>query len=175
MTSGNNERNAERLDRMTLGQYTLCARILATRRRYPAPVRNRVTVNRAALALLLITIALVASGCGGYARRAQQRPGQVVVVATPVATIPVVIEVFGTSGLKFGGSYGELGGPKTLEGTVPVRLTFKTLAGFSIAFQKRAQDGELGMAVSVDGKEVSRSQTVKPFGVVTYMHQITPK
>jgi hypothetical protein len=132
-------------------------------------------MNRAGVALLLIAVALVVSACGGYGRRTERRPDQVVVLATPVATIPVVIEVFGTPGLKFGGSYGELGGPKTLEGIVPTHLTFKTFGGFSVAFQKRIQDGELGIAISVDGKEVNRSQTIKPFGVVTYMHQSTAK
>jgi hypothetical protein len=131
-------------------------------------------VNRTALVLALIVVAVVSSACGSL-RRTTRRPDQIIVLATPVATIPVVIEVFGTPGLKFGGSYGELGGPQTLEGTVPTHLTFKTLVGFSVAFQKRTQEGQLGIAITVDGKEVSRSVTVKPFGVVTYMYRITPR
>ncbi len=138
-------------------------------------MRNRLPVNRATVALLLIVITLVGSGCRGSARPAGRRPGRVVSLATPAATIPVVIEVSGTSGVRFGGAYGEFGGQQSMEGTVPTRLTFKTARGFSVTLQKRGRAGELGMMVTVDGKQVSSSKTVRPFGVVTYTYRIAPK
>ncbi len=140
-------------------------------------VRNRLAVNRVAFALLLIVIALVGSGCRGSTRQERPRlgPGRVVPLATPAATIPVVIEVSGTEGTRFGGAYGEFGGQQSMEGTVPTRLTFKTAAGFSVTLQKRGREGELGMTVTVDGKQVSSSKTIKPFGVVTYTYRVAPK
>ena len=140
-------------------------------------VRNRLAVNRVAFAVLLIAIMLVGTGCRGPARQERPRPGpgRVVPLATPAATIPVVIEVSGTAGTRFGGAYGEFGGQQSMEGTVPTRLAFKTAAGFSVTLQKRGREGELGMTVTVDGKQVSSSKTIKPFGVVTYTHRIAPK
>jgi hypothetical protein len=80
----------------------------------------------------------------------------------------VVVEVFGTSGTRFGGSYGELDDPKTIEGMIPARLTFEMRTGFVIALQKRTQQGQLGIQVAVDGRPVNRVTTTKPFGVVTF-------
>jgi hypothetical protein len=80
----------------------------------------------------------------------------------------VVVEVFGTNGTRFGGSYGQLDDPKSIEGTVPARLTFEMRTGFVIALQKRSQEGQLGIQVAVDGRQVNRVTTKKPFGVVTF-------
>ncbi len=140
-------------------------------------VRTRLAVNRAAFPLLLIAIAIAGSGCRGSTRqeRPGSAPGRVVPLANPAATIPVVIEVSGTEGTRFGGAYGEFGGQQSMEGAVPARLTFKTAAGFSVTLQKRGREGELGMTVIVDGKQVSSSRTIKPFGVVTYTYRVAPK
>ncbi len=138
-------------------------------------VRNRLAVNRVAFALLLLAIVLVGSGCREPARQQRPSPRLVVPLAPPVATIPVVVEVSGTAGTRFGGAYGEFGGQQSMEGTVPTRLTFKTLAGFSVTLQKRGREGELGITVTVDGKQVSSSKTIKPFGVVTYTYRVAPK
>jgi hypothetical protein len=83
-----------------------------------------------------------------------------------------VIEIFGTSGTRFGGTYGELGASQSVEGTVPTRLAFEYRGAFSIALQKRVPAGELGMQVTVNGKPVERVKTTKSFGVVTYKHGI---
>jgi hypothetical protein len=83
----------------------------------------------------------------------------------------VVIEVIGTQGVRFGGSYGAPTDLKSIESTVPARLTFNTLAQFSVALQKRGTAGELGIIIMVNGREVNRATTVKPFGVVTYVHR----
>jgi len=130
-------------------------------------------MRRAAFVLLLAAVALAGSACRGSTPQAPRR--DVVVPLVTPAAIPVVIEVFGTREIRFGGAYGELGGPQSIEGTVPARLTFNTMAGFSVALQKRGSEGELGITVIVEGRQVHQSTTVKPFGVVTYTHRITPK
>jgi hypothetical protein len=86
-----------------------------------------------------------------------------------------VIEVFGTQGLRFEGSYGELGQSKPIAGDVPRTLTFRTGVGFSVALQKRTRAGELGLRVMVDGKVASQSTTTKEYGVVTYTHRLPGK
>lgn len=90
---------------------------------------------------------------------------------SPRPAMPVVIEVFGTSGLRFEGSYGELGESKRAGGAVPARIAFQTVAGFSVTLQKRTDAGELGIQVTVAGKPVHRSSTTREFGLVTYTHR----
>lgn len=91
--------------------------------------------------------------------------------ATPSASI--IVEVFGTPGTRFGAVLSELGTePKTVEGTVPTRLTLETGGGFRVALQKRGADSsELGMIVTVNGRQVNKSATKREFGVVTFTHR----
>lgn len=133
-------------------------------------MRTRLPVRYTGLALLLL-FSLVASACGVRTSRRESRHDVQVNLPTPGPVRSVVIEVFGTSGLRFGGTYGELGQAKSFEGSVPTRLTFEHRTGFSIAFQKRTTAGDLGIQVTVDGHQVSRATTAKPFGVVTYMQR----
>jgi len=91
---------------------------------------------------------------------------------SPRPAIPVAIEVFGTSGLQFEGSYGELGEAKRAAGAVPARLAFQSTEGFSVTLQKRTDVGELGIQVTVAGKPVHRSSTTREFGLVTYTHRL---
>jgi hypothetical protein len=130
-------------------------------------MRTRLPVRQAGLGLLLIAT-LIVSACGTRSSRTRDGREALVTFPTPGPASAVVVEVFGTSGLRFGGSYGELGQPKSFEGTVPARLAFEHRAGFSIALQKRATDGELGIQVTVDGQSMNRVTTSRPFGVVTY-------
>jgi hypothetical protein len=131
------------------------------------------------LHILILAATLAAAGCGGGAQRGQtSRPVlRGVDAATPqprpTASALIIVEVFGTSGTRFGGVLNELGRePKNVEGTVPTRLTLQTGAGFRVALQKRAGDsGELGMTVTVNGRQVSRSATKREFGVVTFTHR----
>jgi hypothetical protein len=129
-------------------------------------------------ALILVLGATVAAGCTGASRRQTSRPvrrGIEAPTPQPRATpsAMVVVEVFGTSGTRFGGVLNELGTePKSVEGTVPARLTLETGAGFRVALQKRAADtAELGMIVTVNGRQVTRSTTKREFGVVTFTHR----
>ena len=134
-------------------------------------MRTRMRMARSAV--LLLAVILLASACQNPIVRGRRQVRQPVAVATPSSA--VVIEVVGTQGLRFEGSYGELGQPKQLAGDVQRTLTFRTGVGFSIAFQKRTQQGELGLKVMVDGKTVHQSTTTKEYGVVTYTHRLPGK
>ncbi len=125
------------------------------------------------LACVLLLVVALTSGCRATSSRGRGGPQAPVPAATPTAA--VVIEVFGTEGLRFEGSYGELGDTKPVSGTVPARLTFKTGVGFSVALQKRTPQGELGIKITVEGKVVSEAKTVKEYGVVTYTHRLPGK
>jgi hypothetical protein len=126
---------------------------------------------RAAGLVLVLLCSLIVSACGTRPARPLGREGGLVSLPTPPPASTVVVEVFGTTGLRFGGSYGELGQPKAYEGAVPARLTFEHRTGFSIALQKRATDGELGIQITVDGRPLNRITTTRPFGVVTYTYR----
>lgn len=130
-------------------------------------LRTRIAVRHTGIMLLLIAT-LIVSACGTRSSRTRGGREALVTFPTPGPASAVVVEVFGTSGLRFGGSYGELGQPRSLEGTVPARLTFEHRAGFSVALQKRTAEGELGIQIMVDGQPVNRSTTSRPFGVVTH-------
>ncbi len=126
------------------------------------------------LAVMLCALTLLGSGCQGQIGRRRQDPGAQQGTA-PVATTPVTIEVFGTPGLQFEGSYGALGETQPVAGTVPTRLTLRSSIGFTVALQKRARDGELGIKIIVDGRVVSQSSTKKVLGLVAYTHRATVK
>jgi hypothetical protein len=134
-------------------------------------MRTRSLVLRAGVLLVFLGV-LLSAGCGGPTVRSRARPAPDVVRSSPGPATPVVIDVFGTPGTRFGGSYGEVDNPKSFEGAVPARLTFEYRRAFSIALQKRGPAGELGMQVTVNGKPVERVATTKSFGVVTYKHGI---
>jgi hypothetical protein len=122
--------------------------------------------------MLLMAVVLLTAACGGTMSRERSRPAPEAVQSSPGPATPVVVEVFGTSGTRFGGTYGEMGTPQSFEGTVPAQLRFEYRRAFSIALQKRVPTGELGMQVTVNGKPVERVKTSKSFGVVTYKHGI---
>ena len=119
--------------------------------------------------ILVVAAALVGSACAGPRSR-----GRAVPQAQPTperATFAVVVVVSGTSGLKFEGSYGELGATKQVTGTAPTQLSFQTAGGFSVSLQKRDRPGQLNMKVVVGGRVVSEASTSKEYGVVTYVHR----
>jgi hypothetical protein len=119
--------------------------------------------------ILVVAAALLGSACAAPRSR-----GRAVPQAQPTperATFAVVIVVSGTPGLKFDGSYGELGATKPVTGTAPTQLSFQTAGGFSVSLQKRDRPGQLSMKVVVGGRVVSETSTSKEYGVVTYVHR----
>lgn len=125
------------------------------------------------LAIVLVAVVIAGSACSGAGlpgRRTREpaAPAQ----APPHPVTSVTIEVFGTPGLRFEGSYGELGDTKSVGGTVPARLTFDTAVGFTVALQKRSNEGELGIKVTVAGRVVNQVSTRKEYGLVTYTQRV---
>ncbi|MGH2374761.1 MAG: hypothetical protein ACRDIC_15000 [bacterium] len=125
------------------------------------------------LTVLMLALTVLGSACRGPVGR--RGPDPAPQGTAPVATTPVTIEVFGTPGLQFEGSYGALGETQPVSGTVPTRLTLRSAVGFTVALQKRARDGELGIKVIVGGRVVSQSSTKKVLGLVAYTHRSTVK
>lgn len=123
--------------------------------------------------IVLVAVALVSTACRGTSIRGRVEPEAP--RASPRATTSVTIEVSGTPGLRFGGAYGEMGDTKSIEGTIPTTLTFETAAGFTVALQKRAKEGELGIKVIVGGRAVNQASTRKEFGLVTYTQRASGK
>jgi len=134
---------------------------------------HAVAVYRPVIILLLIVLAASACGRGTSPGRGSREP--LIASASPVPKSAVVIEVFGTPGLRFGGSYGELGAPQTVTGVIPTKYTFEMASGFSVSLQKRGDGGELGILVTVDGRILHRSTTQKESGLVTFIYQISSK
>lgn len=125
---------------------------------------------RAAAVVLAVVLAAAAGACTRSSPSSSGRPlrSGLVTQATPAPGATVVVEVFGTQGLRFGGAYGELHEVKRVEGTVPMRLTFESREGFAVTLQKRGTDGELGIQVSVNGRRIKRASTTRAFGTVAY-------
>ncbi len=133
---------------------------------------TRITILR--LTVLFLALVMLGSGCSGPIGRRRLDPGTQQGTA-PVATTPVTIEVFGTPGLRFEGSYGALGETQPVAGTVPTKLTLQSSVGFTVALQKAARDGELGIKVIVNGRLVKQSSTRKVLGLVAYTHRSAVK
>jgi len=125
-------------------------------------------------ALILVLLALLGGACRNPTARGRPDIASAP-QASPRAMTPVTIEVFGTPGVQFEGAYGELGDTKPVSGTVPTRLTFRSGVGFTVALQKRATQGELGIKVIVDGRTITQSSTKKVHGLVTYTQRSSVK
>lgn len=81
----------------------------------------------------------------------------------------VEIQVRGTSGLEFSGSYGDTGGQKSVDGTVPETYTIEDPEGniVSCTFQKQQTSGTLTVKLVKDGEEKKSKSTTAEYGVVS--------
>ncbi len=128
-------------------------------------------MRRIALLVVLVGVIAATASCRAPGRRGGSIE-PLIPQPSPRPAVPVVIEVYGTSGLRFEGSYGELGESKRVTGVVPSRLAFNTVQAFSVTMQKRMDKGELGIQVMVGDRVVHRSSTTREFGLVTYTHRV---
>jgi len=81
------------------------------------------------------------------------------------------IEVSGTAGLKFSGSYLVVSGDgsstgHSVDGTVPASYTVKGSIA-SVVFQKQSEAGSFTVQISKGGKVIKESTTSAAYGVVT--------
>ncbi|MDR7483576.1 MAG: hypothetical protein QN203_13840 [Armatimonadota bacterium] len=85
----------------------------------------------------------------------------------------VLIAVDGTPGLPFEGAYGTASATQSARGVVPARFELKSAVAVVATFTKAAADGELVVRIVVDGQEVARRQTSRPFGTVAISQMLS--
>jgi len=84
----------------------------------------------------------------------------------------VEIRITGTPGLSFLGSYGDLSGLRSVDGTVPATYTIVNPSGdiVSAVFQKMEEMGTLTVQLVKDGVVVESQTTTAAYGVVSVSH-----
>jgi hypothetical protein len=92
----------------------------------------------------------------------------------PPAPAALVIEVSGTPGLGFEGSFGTAPATKAVEGQVPARYAVETAVALAVNLRKAAEDGELTVRVLRGDREVARQSTTAPYGSVLLVYRVTP-
>jgi hypothetical protein len=92
---------------------------------------------------------------------------------TPPAPAALVIEVSGTPGLGFEGSYGTAPATKTVEGRVPASYAVETAVALAVNLRKASEDGELTVRVLRGDREVARQTTTAPYGSVLLVYRVT--
>lgn len=112
---------------------------------------KKVTAAGALLALLVFGLII------GFAPVAQASP------------YTVEIRITGSPGLSFSGSYGDLGGLRSVDGTVPATYTIvdPTYDMVSAVFQKQVEEGTLTVQLVKDGVVVASQTTTAAYGLVT--------
>jgi hypothetical protein len=93
---------------------------------------------------------------------------------TPPAPAALVIEVSGTPGLGFEGSFGTAPATKNVEGRVPARYAVVTAVAVAVNLRKASEDGELTVRVLRGEHEVARQSTTAPYGSVLVVYRVTP-
>lgn len=128
----------------------------ASTRRAPASARHA-PLRLATLACA----ALAAAGCLGLAPLRPDVPPDRFRERT------VIIAVDGTPGLPFEGAYGTASATRSARGVVPAQFELRSAVAVVATFTKAAAEGDLVLRIVVDGREVARRQTSRPFGTVT--------
>ena len=92
---------------------------------------------------------------------------------TPPAPATLVIEVSGTPGLGFEGSYGTAPATKTVEGRVPASYSVETAVAVAVNLRKASEDGELTVRILREDREMARQTTTAPYGSVLLVYRVT--
>jgi hypothetical protein len=70
--------------------------------------------------------------------------------------------------MQFTGSYGDLAGQKSVEGTIPTSYQINANGGMVTAvFQKQSEDGELKVTILSGGSEIRSDATTADYGMVS--------
>ncbi len=83
-----------------------------------------------------------------------------------IAERHVEFRITGTPGTKFQGSYGDLSGQQSVEGTIPATYTLRAKGVTSGTFQKQSESGTLTVETVIDGETVDTKSTDAQYGVV---------
>lgn len=91
---------------------------------------------------------------------------------TQASPYTVEVRITGTSGISFLGSYGDLSGQTSVDGTVPATYTIVNPSGdiVSAVFQKMEETGTLTVQLVKDGVVVASQTTTAAYGVVSASH-----
>lgn len=92
---------------------------------------------------------------------------------TPPAPASLVIEVSGTPGLGFEGSFGTPPATKTIEGHVPATYAVETAVAVAVNLRKASDDGELTVRILRGDREVARQTTTQPYGSILVVYRVT--
>ncbi len=116
-------------------------------------------------AALLLLIAPLVSGCmTAFVPEHQE---------TPPAPASLTIEVSGTPGMGFEGSFGTAPATQSVEGHVPARYTVDTAVAVAVNLHKASEDGELTVRILRGDREVARQTTTAPYGSVLVVYRVT--
>jgi hypothetical protein len=118
-------------------------------------------------AFLLLLILAGAAGCSS--RSAAPPPG------AGEAARPVRVEIDGTPGVRFEGTFGEPPEAKTITGAIPATFSLEMRRAVFVRVQKAVQDGKLTVRLLINGAEVASGVTTKPFGLVALAYPTKPR
>jgi hypothetical protein len=85
-------------------------------------------------------------------------------------TVTILVE--GTPGLPFAGTYGTPQASQTVRGAVPATYTVTSAVGVAVTFSKEVEQGDLVVRLLVDGREVLRRTTSRPYGTITAAYSL---
>jgi hypothetical protein len=120
----------------------------------------------ARLSLFLLLLAVPVAGCSS--RSAAPPPA-------PEAIRPVRVEIGGTPGVRFEGTFGELPEAKAITGETPASFSLEMRRGVFVRVQKAVQGGQLTVRLLINGVEVASAVTTKPFGLVALTYPTKPR
>lgn len=93
--------------------------------------------------------------------------GGSVTVPGGLAKRQVEVRLSGTPGMKFHGSYGDVSGQQSVDGTLPASYSLTAEGVVSTTFQKQEAGGTLTVELVVDGRTVDSKSTSAEYGVVS--------
>lgn len=120
---------------------------------------------RPVLFLLLLAVA----GAAGCSSRSAAPPSVQEVARS------VRLEIDGTPGLRFEGTFGEPPQAKTITGAIPASFSLEMRRGVFVRVQKAVQGGKLTVRLLINGVEVASGATTKPFGLVALAYPTKPR
>lgn len=115
----------------------------------------------------LLALALFA-GLGYFGWTLMSSPGQMMETTLTSTAKDFTIQVNGTRGTQFTGSYGDLSGQKSVDGTIPASYQINANGGMVTAvFQKQSEGGELKVTILSGGSEIRSDSTTAAYGMVS--------
>ncbi len=90
---------------------------------------------------------------------------------TPPPPVSVVVEITGSSGVRFEGSLGTAGATRMISGQVPVTYAVDGGVALAVNVTKKNEDGNLTVRVLRSGAQVAQRATDAPYGTVLLVYK----